>query len=511
MEEKDQKTTQDTPAAEAAEAQKADYWMVPASPTVELPKPASKRLTWEGSGATAGEKIDYVAAAGHAEVREDAGALKAQMFYLSYVKVDEDGAADPTRPVTFLFNGGPGCASVPINFGGFGPTRVQTDGTSHLPVTAEVTDNPRTLLRHSDLVFFDAPGTGFSPVAKGTDPKTLFGVDGDADAFCRAITDWLEREGRWESPLYLLGESYGTVRNAVLMRLLGERGVKLTGVTMLSAIWDWVQTLPGADLYYLGMLPTFAATAQFFGRAGEDADVDEWFDAAMDFSDSVYAPALLLGDRLPTEREREIAEQMSELIGLPADFIAHRHLRVTLEDFRMRLLWDEDKVCGRLDTRFCSDAPSYAQQDFGWFAGEDAADDAVNAVWDRAFRMHLQNLGYAAPARYLDSNYEKVGVKWNWNHGAPGTWGEVGAPNVAIDIATALRRDPTIKLCVLGGRYDAATTYWNVEHDLSAQFLSDELKERVEFHRYGCGHMAYVDEPTLMAMDDDLAAFYAKQ
>lgn len=492
--------------AGATGAKKSDFWVTNGSATVALPAPASQRLRWTHDG----EHIDYVATAAHADVRSDTGRLSAQMFYLSYVSVDSDGKADPSRPVTFLFNGGPGSASVPINFGGMGPLRVQTDGTKHLPANSPVTDNPHTLLKYSDLVFFDAPGTGFSPVAADADPKEIFGIDGDADAFCRAITDWLEKEGRWSSPLYLFGESYGTVRNAVLMRLLGERGIKLTGVTMLSAIWDWVQTLPGEDLYYLGMLPTFAATAQFFGRAGNDVDVDAWFDKALQFSDEVYAPALLVGDRLGEAREREVAEQISALIGLPANYIASRHLRISLEDFRGRLLADEAKVCGRLDTRFVSDAPSY-QQLPDWLAEEDAADDAVNAVWTTAFRSFLRDrLGYSSPARYLDNNYGRIGTKWNWEHEAPGTGEKVGAPNVALDIACALRRDPTIKMCVIGGRYDAATTYWNVIHDLSAQFLSDEIKERVEFHLYGCGHMAYVDVPTLEAMDKDLAAFYHK-
>ena len=177
---------------------------------------------------------------------------------------------------------------------------------------------------------------------------------------------------------------------------------------------------------------------------------------------------------------------------------------------RRELLADEGRVCGRLDMRFSSDAPGYAQDDSSWFAGEDAADDAVNAVWNTAFRSFLSEMGYKAPARYLDNNYYRVGVKWKWAHEEPGTGGAAGAPNVTVDLACALRRDPTIKLAVLGGRYDAATTYWNNVFELSRQFLSPQLKERVEFHRYGCGHMAYVDVPTLRQMSKDMEAFYRK-
>ena len=304
-------------AAESAGADGAarDFWTVPAGAGLKVPEKATATLVWQGPDGAEPASITYRAEAGHVDVRDDTGKLLCKMFYVSYAALGADGSADPDRPVTVLFNGGPGSASVPIDFGGFGPLRVQTDGMNHVRADAPTRDNPHTLLKNSDLVFFDAPGTGYSPVAAGVDPKAIFGADGDADAFCRAITAWLEENGRWSSPLYLLGESYGTVRNAVLMRLLGERGVKLTGVTMLSAIWDWVETLPGEDLYYLGMLPTMAAAAQYFGKAGEGVDVDAWFDRAMAFSTEVYGPALLFGDRLGARREAELAEQISELIG----------------------------------------------------------------------------------------------------------------------------------------------------------------------------------------------------
>ena len=484
---------------------KPEFLGIAENRALEVPAAASKRLTWTGAN---GETIDYMATAGHVEVRDDAGTLIGMMFALSYVAVDAEGNPCRNRPVTFAYNGGPGSASVPINFGGIGPKRVATDGVNHLRADAEVQDNPETLLRETDLVFLDALGTGWSRLAEGTDPKSVFGVDGDADAFARAICAWIEENDRWASPIYLFGESYGTVRNAVLMRLLGERSVKLTGVVMLSAIFDWVQTLPGSDLYYLGMMPTYAATAQFFGKAGEDFDPDEWFDGAMSWTEDVYAPALLQGDRLDADREREVAEELSGFIGLPVEHILAKHLRIELVDFRANLLAAERRVCGRLDMRFSSDAPTAQQNSVDWLGGEDAADDAVDAVWNNAFRDFCHSLGYRGPARYISGNYEKVNKDWNWSHEEPGTGWPTGAPNVAVDVATAMRRNPTLKLAIIGGRYDAATTYWNVVHDMSCQFLSPELKERVRWYRYGCGHMSYVDEPTLVAMGRDMHEFY---
>ena len=473
-----------------------------------VPAPASARLTWSDGERT----IGYTSTAAHLDVRDDAGVLLGKMFSLSFMATGEDGSADAARPVTFAFNGGPGSSSVPIDFGGIGPRRVKTDGCNHVRMDAPVEDNPSTILPDTDIVFLDALGTGWSVVADDADHSKIFSIDGDADAFARAICDWLEKNGRWSSPLYLFGESYGTIRNSVLMRILGERGVAVTGVVFLSAIFDWVQVQPGEDLYYLGMMPTYAATAQWFGRAGKGVDVDDWFDRAMEFTEDVLAPALLKGDRLSERAERDAARKMSKFVGLSPEYLIRHHLRVDLADFRMELLRDEGRICGRLDTRFCSDALSPMQTSIGWVAGEDAAADAVEPAWTQAFRAFCrEELGYRGSARYLSSNYEKVGTKWGWTHEEPGCDCGAQAPNVSLDIAVALRRNPTCKIAIIGGRYDAATTFWNVVHDMSCQYLSPALKERVSWYRYGCGHMAYTDEPTLEAMGADLHDWYRKR
>jgi len=472
---------------------------------IKVPKAASADLLWQGEN---GVKLPYRVTASHVEVRDDKGDLIGKMFTLAFVAL-EDGKPCKNRPVTFAYNGGPGGASVPIDFGGIGPKRVRSNGLEHIPPDAPLEDNPYSLLAQSDLVFLDALGTGWSRIAEGVKDEKTYGIDADADCFARAICAWLQRESRWASPLYIYGESYGTVRNSVLMRILGERGVKLTGVVMLSAIFDWVTVQPGAEAGYVGLMPTYAATAQHFGRAGKGVDVDEWFDKAMEFAEDVYAPALLKGDRLGKRREREVAEQLSAFIGLPVDYLVSKHLRVGLTDFRAQLLADEGKACGRLDMRFASDLPSYVQTSSLWLAAEDAAIDAVDGVWTNAFRAFCCDvLGYEGPARYVGGNYDVANV-WKWSHTMPGCEEEAQAPNVALDIAVTLRRDPTIKVAILGGRYDAATPWWNVEHDMASQFLSKELKERVRWYRYGCGHMAYVDEPTLVAMAHDTAEFYA--
>lgn len=497
---------EDTTSQATPQPSKPDEFMTVAAQTrLPVPEKASARLTWSANG----ETLDYVGTAGHIDVRTDTGALIGKMFSVGYAVCSADGASDATRPVTFCYNGGPGSSSVPINMGGIGPRRVVTDGVEHIAAPFQVEDNPGTLLPMTDLVFLDALGTGYSAIAEGADTRKVWSIDGDAEAFARAIIAWLDENDRWSSPVYLFGESYGTIRNAVLMRLLGEKRVQLAGVVMLSALFDTVQTLPGEDLYYLGMLPTYAAAAQFFGRAGKGVDEDEWFDRAMAFTEDVYAPALLRGDRLAQRDRTSVAKKMAKLIGVDAGFIARRNLRIDLDAFRRELLADEGRVIGRLDMRFSSDAPADIQgSDF--FMSEDAASDAAESAWTTAFRDHLRHdIGYRGAPVYLPNNYGQVGGSWDWSHNVPG-YGEVSMPNVALDIATAMRRNPTMRVAIIGGRFDAATTYWNVEHDISCQFLSPELRSRVEFFRYGCGHMAYTDVPTLHAMAADMREFYAK-
>lgn len=468
-----------------------------------LPPTTAKSQTWSGPRGT----YTYEASAGSVDVRQDDGCLLGSMFYLGYCR-DMGSASTSQRPLTFCYNGGPGSSSVFLNFGGIGPVHIVPDGTHHLGMHPRVEDNPDTLLTDSDLVFFDALGTGWSSVAPGVDSKKVWGVDGDGDVFARAIIAWIDEHDRWDSPIYLLGESYGTVRNAVVMRMLSERGVDLAGVTMLSALFDYVQTLPTSDPYHIGMVPTFAAAAQWFHKAGRGVDVDRWFEDAEDFAQGSYASALLQGDRLTPREELRVAKRYAQLSGLSLDFVRAHHLRVELDDFRRELLRDEGKVLGRYDTRFTSTAPTALQRSTEAFEGEDAADAAIESALYAAFRSHVRSkLNYRGPANYLLDNWVQVGLSWDMRNDMPGV-GPTPIANVTLDIAQALRFNPTMKLAILGGRYDAATPFWNVEHSIATLHLPGELRSRIEFHRYGCGHMAYIDGPSLHALSADMHAFY---
>lgn len=473
-----------------------------------VPAPKSANLTWQ----VGDERIDYVASAGHLDVIDAQRVLEGRMFNLSYVATSVNGEQVDlrTRPVTFAYNGGPGSASVPINFGGMGPRRVVTDGEGFVGADYTVEDNPGTLLRQTDVVFLDALGTGWSRVAEGYDTSRVYGLEEDARTFCRAICQWLEENGRWGSPLYIFGESYGTIRSALLMRYLGEAHVPLAGVVMLSAYYDWTQNLPGSDMGYIGLVPSYASTAQYFGVTGAGVDPDEWFDRASDFAGGEYAASLLKGDRVPEKEKKAVAKRLSRFIGLPAEYFQRRNNRIELEDFRRDLLADRGLMCGRLDMRYSESAMLPPQQASFQFACEDPANHALENAWYAAFRDFCRDtLGYEGPAAYRLSVWGEIGIHWNWVHSEPGFDAEaVAAPNVAYDIATALRRSPTTKLAILGGRYDAATPWWNVDNTMARLHLPKELRDGITWHRYGCGHMAYTDVPTLLQMTKDLDAFY---
>jgi carboxypeptidase C (cathepsin A) len=472
----------------------------------DVPDAAEAKLAWS----CAGEQLAYTARAGHVQIREDDGEPIGSMFCITYTL---DGAeTDPNRPVTFCFNGGPGSASVLINVGGLGPRRVVPNGDRRIgPAPYAIEDNPNTLLKVSDLVFVDALGTGWSVLADGVEGSRAYTLDNDADCFARFVAAWLEETGRWNAPLYLFGESYGTTRNAVLCHVLEQRSIALNGVVMLSAIFDWVSTIPGNDVNYVQLYPSFAAVANYFGRCPAAAGLsdDELFRAAMDFAELEIAPALLLGDRLPVEREAALAEKLSSFIGLDAAYLRRKHLRVELTDFRQELLRDKGLVCGRLDGRFTFEAGNFLQTSSEGAPVGDPSDPATMPAWAAGFRSIVANeIGYKNPRPYTMSAWSTVGVNWVHTHTSAGATWMAKTPNVAYDLAETMRYNPYMKVLILGGRYDLATLFLGPVEDMARMYLSPELKKNLSWGLYDAGHMIYVNPDAFDKMTADVEAFY---
>src|SRR5690348_16409283 len=358
------------PKAEGAADKKADS----SQPAKEFFKPSEVRST--GTVIVGGQPIAYDSIAGtlvvHAKGWEDTDALdadqagdkdknvpkpEASMYYVAYFK---QGAPSATRPVTFVFNGGPGSSSIWLHMGAFGPVRVVTTDAKHNPPAPYSTvNNDESLLDASDLVFIDAPGTGFSRIAGKDKEKAFYGVDQDIHAFTDFITQFLTKYDRWRSPKYVLGESYGTMRAAGLSLALQNADVDLSGVILLSDIlnWDFMpddpQLNPGIDMPYVVALPTYAATAWYFNKLGNrPADLQAFLASVEQLATTDYMAALLKGDALPGAEKQRIAQQLAAYTGLTVPYLLKTNLRIEYGAFQKELFGDQALTTGTLDTRF---------------------------------------------------------------------------------------------------------------------------------------------------------------
>ncbi len=474
-------------------------------PVFQFSAPAVRTMLWQGKGLS----IEYEARAEQFIVPDGADVPMASMFAVSYT-------AQPrhvSRPITFLFNGGPGSASLWLNIGGFGPKRARTATPQPTPPAPYAWgDNPFSLLPYSDLVFVDAVGTGYSRIIPPARAESVWGVDADIDIFARFVQTYLTRMDRWESPRFLFGESYGTTRAAGLAYVLQNRGIDISGIVLLSTILDLSVELPGNIQDFVNLLPSYAATARFHGVAGfsdlSDAEFDE---AAVEFAEGDFARALSRGDAVSDAEEHGVAATLSSFVGIDVSILLARHLRIEMEDFRELLLAKSGVTVGRFDSRFVARSPYVVGH--GGFdpATNDAATAGVNSAHLAAFRTHLhREIGFSSQLAYLPLNNMVVESAWNWSHKAPGIDQQLPVANLALDLGAAMRRNPNLQVLVMGGRYDLATPYLSARHDISQLFLAQELRTNVTFCRYESGHMAFVDEAASAAMIVDLSAFYGR-
>lgn len=456
-----------------------------------------------------GKTLEYSAGAGTVIVRDDEHRPVASVFYTSYIADRVDGA--PVRPVTFLFNGGPGSASLWLNIGGFGPKRTPTN-TPHAtpPAPYDSGDNPHTLLSASDLVFIDAPGTGYSRLLGDTKESQVFGVDQDVDAFARAITRWLTITNSWNAPRFLFGESYGTTRASVLVHRLQNQGLDFNGVVLLSTVLNWGESNLGGPREYINLLPSYAATAWYHGKARTThTALAPFLEEAREFAQGPFAEALLRGDRLAETEEDAVAEHLSALVGLEPDYLKKHNFRIGMEQYRYALLSDEGKVIGRFDTRFTAEHQYVVGNGSHDPATDDAATAGVNSAHLSTYRTHLvEDIGYTSELHYRHLHNMPIARAWDWKHKAPGIDAPQLVPDVSLDLSAAVRRNPHLKIFVMGGFYDLATPFFGPELDVAQLYLAPSLRENIRFTFYESGHMTFVDEQAVEHMKSDLDAFY---
>lgn len=496
----------------------------PARATDGYFEPSETRTT--GSVTVGGTRIAYQAVAGtlivHPKGWSDTEALEAgdkkddkterkpeaAMFYAAYFKT---GAPAANRPITFLFNGGPGSSSVWLHMGAFGPVRVETVDVGHTPAAPySVVNNDTSLLDVSDVVFVDAPGAGFSRTAGKDKDKAFYGVDQDIHAFTQFIVQFLGKYGRWNSPKFVLGESYGTMRGAGLAKALQDESVQLNGLILVSDIlnWDLVpddpQLNPGVDLPYIVSLPTYAATAWYHRRIPEPRpDLKAFLAEVEQFASTDYARALFQGRLLPESERTAIARRLSAYTGLSVDYLLRTDLRIQYGAMQKELLADRAQTTGTLDTRFTGPTLDPLSK----VASYDPQSEALGAAYVGAFNDYVRTRLNYGHDRKFEPGIDIYG-SWDYRHQPPGADKPlIALPNVLPDLALAMKRDPGMKVMVNGGYFDVSTPYFAGVYELRHLPIPDSLRGNIEYAYYEVGHMIFVNPATRVEMHAKVAGF----
>jgi carboxypeptidase C (cathepsin A) len=402
-----------------------------------------------------------------------------------------------------------------LHMGAFGPKRVVTADDSHTPAAPySVVNNDYSLLDVSDLVFVDAPGTGFSRLSGKDREKAFYGVDADAQAFGDFIVQFLAKYGRWNSPKYMFGESYGTTRSAVLSNVLEtERAVDFNGVILLSQILnfsfdaDIPQFNPGVDLPYQLVLPTYTATAWYHHKLPDaHPDLAPLLAEVEHFAMNDYAQALAAGSTLAPEQRHAVAAKLHQYTGLPTEYIEKSDLRVNAGQFEKMLQDETNMTTGRLDSRFSGPTidPLSRQSDY------DPQSAAISSAYVSAFNDYVRkDLKYGEGKEYKPEI--DVFRWWSFVHQAPGSaFAFPQAPNVMPDLAMAMKYNPDLKVLLNAGYFDLATPFYEGIYEMQHLPISPALQKNIEFQFYESGHMVYAHEASLKALHDNVAEFIVK-
>ena len=437
---------------------------------------------------------------------------EASMFYVYYSR----SGAGP-RPITFFYNGGPGSSTMWLHLGAFGPHRIVTSTDAHTPAAPySLVNNAYSLLDATDLVFIDAPGTGFSRIAGKDKEKAFFGLDPDAYAFSEFITQFLSKYGRWNSPKYLFGESYGTPRSAVVVNQLeSERSVDFNGVILLSQILsfdlspDRPTGNPGVELPYETVLPTYAATAWYHKKLpGAHPSLEALLTEVEQFAMGDYARALAAGSELSASERAAVAQKLHEYTGLAVDYILKADLRIDGGEFRQNLQSDGGLTTGRLDSRFSGpDIDPLSQR-----AEYDPQSTALSSAYVSAFNDYARKDLHYGEGKIFKPSIQTFRT-WNFAHQQPGQ--QIQGPplsprqgvNVLPDLANAMKLNPNLKVQLNAGYFDLATPFYQGVYEMHHLPMPQSLQSNIEYRFYDSGHMVYAKDTSLKALHDNVADF----
>ena len=492
----------------AGDASKPDnperYWAAPHT------------VTTQGEVTVGGQHIRYSADAATLILRAKDGKPTGEIFYVAYFK--SGGGDTLRRPVSFIYNGGPGGSSAPLHMGAFGPVRVVTENHTYTPPAPyHLVNNDYSLLDASDLVFIDAMGTGFSRILGKDDggvgtPKDFYGVDPDAKAFAQFISQFLSKYGRWNSPKYLIGESYGTTRSAAVANVL-EQGdnIDLNGIVLISTILNFDTSVdganlnPGVNLPYALALPTYAAVAWYHKALPQQPPaLHPWLDEVQTWAMGPYLQALNEGASLPQDQKESVVAQMAKYTGLSESYIRKADLRVIGPQFEHELLLSRGESTGRLDARFSG--PNL--DPLAEYAEYDPQFAAIGSAYTSALNDYMRGTLHFGGEHHYELLSLEVNSQWNQLHTPPGQGTPAyTATNVMPDLAAAMTLNPNLKVMVNAGYFDLATPFFAAKYQMQQLPMATKLQQNIEYQYYDTGHMIYVVPQALAKLHDNIAQF----
>ena len=481
-----------------------------ATGTAAKPIPEAQSFVTVHSGKFNGESLRYTATAAETYIRDKEGEPKASIFSFAYTKKADD---EETRPVTFVWNGGPGSASLWLHMGAYGPKRISVPSDAAHPGSPpfDILDAPETILDVTDLVFVDPVGTGFSRALGEHEGKEFWGLTADARSLTEFIQTWTTENGRWNSPRFLLGESFGTTRAALIARLLqgDDFQMGVNGLIFISQALDYTGSSPNvrdnliASAIYL---PTMAATALYHGKINPPPeDRDTFLAEARHFATDELLPALFKGHTLDAETRERVRDGLAYYTGLSPAYIERSNLRINGHRFAKELLRDQGLTVGLLDSRYTTDEIDDLAAD----PAVDAGGDAISPAFKSALMDYIsRDLEVAWDRSYLAPADKDLYPQWNWRPIPEDTHWNPMPVNTAHDLSAALRMNPGLRVFVASGYYDLITPFFDAEYTLNRH---DIRPGRISYKYYSGGHMMYVHEPSRTQLLEDTRAFIRAQ
>ena len=472
--------------------------------------PAPTQFVTEHKGRFNGVKLNYKAIAGETYLRDIKGEPKASIFTFSYLQSDpKDGE---NRPVVFIWNGGPGSASTWLHMGGYGPKRIvvpsdaQFAGTPPYPIE----DAPETILDVADLVFIDPVGTGFSRALGKHEGKEFWGLNEDAMSMAEFIRTWITENNRWNSPRFIMGESYGTTRAAAVANILeSEFSINLNGIIFISQALDYQGSTPYVRdniIAHITYLPTMAAVALYHDKVKpEPVNQDILLQQARAFATDELMPALFKGSALGQQEKARVAQRLAYFTGLDKDYIEKANLRIQGHRFAKQLLRDKGLAVGALDGRYTQDQID----DLAATTEGDAASNAISGAYITALMSHMRNnLKVDWNRTYLAPADPDLSSQWRYRTAPDGASWEPMFVNTARELSSAMHINPKLKVLVASGYFDLVTPFYDAEYTLKRH---DIPADRLQFEYYQGGHMMYVNEPSRIQLLKDTRAFINQQ